>query len=82
MSMMQNLLKSGGIAIISTLIYAISVSENERQSPQYNKNIMGTLSIVMFVSFSILFIFSGGSQELVSVASGGGSPTLNAKPPF
>ena len=78
--MMQNLLKSGGIAIISTLIYAISVSENERQSPQYNKNIMGTLSIVMFV-FSILFIFSGGSQELVSVASGGGSP-LNAKPPF
>lgn len=82
MSVMQNLLKSVGIAIISALIYAISVSEHERQSPQYNKNIMSTLSIVMFVSFSILFIFSGRSQELVSVASGGGSPTLNAKPPF
>lgn len=82
MAVMKNLFKSVGIAIISSLIYAIYVSDRERESERYQKNIMSIFSIVMVVSFSILFIFSG-SQELVPVSrSGGGSPTLNAKPPF
>lgn len=79
---MKHLLKSVGIALISALIYAIYVSDREKESKDYQKNIMRTFSIVMIVSFSILFIFSG-SQELIPISrSGGGSPTLNAKPPF
>lgn len=78
----KHLLKSVGIAIISALIYSIYVSDREIDSEESQKNSLKTFTIVMIVSFSILFIFSGGSQELVSVASGGGSPTLNAKPPF
>lgn len=79
----KHLLKSVGIAIISALIYSIYVSDREIDSEESQKNSLKTFTIVMIVSFSILFIFSGGSQELTPISrSGGGSPTLNAKPPF
>lgn len=78
----KNLVKSVGIALMSALIYSIYVSDRERDSKESRKNCIKTFSIVMVVSFSILFIFSG-SQELIPISrSGGGSPTLNAKPPF
>ena len=78
----KHLVKSVGIALISSLIYSIYVSDRERDSKDSQKNCIKTFSIVMVVSFSILFIFSG-SQELIPVSrSGGGPTTLNAKPPF
>ena len=80
------LLTSIGIGILSTVIYAILYNEKENINNK-NNEYMKIFSIVLSVSFLILFIFSGDSTMLVKSElnniSGGGSTSLGGgKPPF
>ena len=76
---MKNLFKSVGIAIISTLIYAIYVSENERESEQYQKKYHGPYRRYGRL-FQYYLYFQG--VDWSRFTSGGGSPISMQKPPF
>ena len=77
------LLKSLGISIVSTCIYWIMTSDENISSEVRKTQAIRVFTIVLSVTFSVLFVMSGNSQTLVVRGNpGGGSPAMNTKPPF
>lgn len=77
------LIKSLGISIVSTCIYWIMTSDENISNDLRKKHALRVFTIVLAVTFSVLFIVSGNSQTLVVRGNtGGSSPAMNTKPPF
>ena len=76
------LMKSLGISIVSTCIYWIMTSDENISNDLRKTHALRVFTIVLAVTFSILFIMSGNSQTIVVRNTGGSSPAMNTKPPF
>ena len=78
----QSLLLATGISGISTTLYGIMTSD-ENKGDRKNEYI-SIFSIIVAVSFLLLFMFHGGSEGLVIASeSYGHSPSMSSgKPPF
>ena len=76
------LLLGTGISIISTGVYTIFTSDKNNQEDRKNEYI-SIFSIILIVSFIILFIFHGNSESLVQTDIPNYSSSISGgKPPF
>ena len=78
------LLLGTGISIISTGVYTIFTSDKNNQEDRKNEYI-SIFSIILIVSFIILFIFHGNSESLVQTDIPNylsSSSISGGKPPF
>lgn len=77
------LLLGTGISIISTGVYTIFTSDKNNQEDRKNEYI-SIFSIILIVSFIILFIFHGNSESLVQtdIPNYSSSSISGGKPPF
>ena len=77
------LLLGTGISIASTGVYAIFTSGKNNQEDRNNEYI-SIFSIILLVSFIVLFIFHGNSESLIQTNIQNNSPSSigGGKPPF
>ena len=77
------LLLGTGISIASTGIYATITFDKYNQEDKKNEYI-SIFSIILIVSFIILFIFHGNSESLIQTNIQNNSPSSigGGKPPF
>ena len=77
------LLLGTGISIASTGVYATFTSDKNNQEDRKNEYI-SIFSIILLVSFIVLFIFHGNSESLIQTnIQNNSSPSIvGGKPPF
>ena len=80
----QCLLLGTGISGISTGLYALVTTDKYDQKDRRNEYIT-IFSIILFISFIILFIFHGNSESLIqtnNMKNNISSTIAGGKPPF